>query len=150
MRSRLVAVLLGACALAGCGSGGTTGASQANQGEVASRFARAVLHGDVSAARSLLVRDEAALLTLVRRAAAPWQAHHAAVEPLPRRTGNRWTFRYATRRTFEDGRFETESGSLVVFVTPTAHGAGVTYFVFTGVRKRFGTHHDSVLLPSNR
>jgi len=124
--------------------------SQAERREVAARFAHAVLRGDVAAARRALARNEPALVTLVRRAAAPWKVQHATVTPRPRRTGERWTFTYAGRRTYPDGRFETETGSLVVFVGPAARGAGVTYFLFTDVRRRFSTHHDSVLLPSNR
>jgi hypothetical protein len=67
-----------------------------------------------------------------------------------RRTGEHWTFSYAGKRTHRDGRFETERGDLVVDVAPSAAGAGVRYFGFRNVRIRFSTHHDALLLPSNR
>ncbi len=43
-----------------------------------------------------------------------------------------------------------ERGDLVVFVAPSAAGAGVRFFGFENVRIRFSTHHDAQLLPSNR
>jgi hypothetical protein len=141
--------LLGACVVAGCG-GGPADASQTQQREVAFRFARAVLRGDVPTARGLLASREAALVTLVERGAVPWRAQHAAIARLAGQTDDRWTFRYVGRRTHADGRFETERGALVVFVGRTEAGAGVTYFLFTDVRRRFSTHHDALLLPSNR
>ena len=126
--------------------------SEAEQRDVAARFAAALLHGDGAAAGALLVEhaDRAALGFLIQRAAAPWRIQHASIRPPVRRSGNRWTFSYAGRRTQRDGSFETESGHLVVFVARTAAGAGVEFFVFRDVRKRFSTHHDALLLPSNR
>jgi hypothetical protein len=150
--SRPIGFLLVVLAVSGCG--GTTSTktpSTAVQRDVAERFAAAVLGGDAAGARALLVGgDEAALEFLVRRAAAPWRAQHAAIRLPARRTGARWTFSYAGRRTHRDGRFETESGDLVVFVAPSAAGAGVRFFGFENVRTRFSTHHDAQLLPSNR
>jgi hypothetical protein len=145
---RLTGIVLVALVLGGCGGASTaTVPSEAIQGGIARRFASVVLRGDAAAARALLVNpDNAALVTLVRRAAAPWRIQHAAIQRPARRAGNRWTFQYAGRRTHKDGRFETEKGALVVFLAP----AGVKYFVFTDVRRRFSTHHDSQLLPSNR
>jgi hypothetical protein len=121
------------------------------QRDVAERFAVAVFRGDAARARALLVApDEAALVFLVRRAAAPWRRQHATVGLPARRTGEHWTFSYAGKRTHRDGRFETERGDLVVDVAPSAAGAGVRYFGFRNVRIRFSTHHDALLLPSNR
>ncbi|SRR5712691_3738720 len=144
MMRRLICGLLVASAVSGCG--GTT-TSAVVQRDVAERFAAAVLRGDPAGARPLLASaDEAALMFLVRRAAAPWRAHHASIQLPARRTGTRWTVRYAGKRTYRDGRFETERGDLVVYVA----GAGVRFFGFENVRTRFSTHHDAQLLPSNR
>jgi hypothetical protein len=140
-----------AVAFATAACGGSTMPSQAVQQEVAGRFAVALFRGDARAARALLVRrDEAALVFLVRRAAAPWRAQHASLTLPARRTGDRWAVRYEGTRTHADGRFESESGDLVVLVAASARGAGVRFFAFTHVRTRFSTHHDSELLPSKR
>src|SRR5882672_7615877 len=133
MRS-LICCLLVASALSGCG--GTTTVktpSAAVQRDVAGRFAAAVLRGDPAGARPLLVGDEAALMFLVRRAAAPWRTQHASIQLPARRTGRRWTFSYAGKRIYRDGRFETERGDLVVYVAPSAAGAGVRFFGFENV-----------------
>src|SRR4051794_2163702 len=145
-------LLLLALALTGCGGASTASAPPATvQRHVAERFAVAVFRGDAARARALLVaRDEAALVFLVQRAAAPWRKQHATIGLPARRTGEHWTFRYAGRRTHRDGRFETERGDLVVDVAASAEGAGVRYFGFRNVRIRFSTHHDALLLPSNR
>ena len=147
-----IGLLLVALAVSGCG--GTTSMkspSTAEQRDVAGRFAAAVLRGDAAGARALLVGgDQAALVFLVQRAAAPWRTQHASIRLPARRTGVRWTFSYAGRRTHRDGRFETEKGDLVVFVAPSAAGAGVRFFGFENVQTRFSTHHDAQLLPSNR
>jgi hypothetical protein len=150
--SRRYAVLLVAFATSGCGGKAQTiTPSLAAQGDVAGRFAAAVLRGDTAGARALLVRaDEPALVFLVNRAAAPWKIQHASIRLPARRDGSRWTFSYAGTRTHRDGRFETERGDLVVFVGQSAAGAGVRFFVFKEVRRRFSTHHDAQLLPSNR
>jgi hypothetical protein len=144
--------LLFAFAVSGCGGTTTMNTpSVAVQRVVAERFAAAVFHGDTAGARALLVApDEAALVFLVQRAAAPWRRQHATVRAAARRIGERWTFSYAGRRTHPDGRFETESGDLVVDVALSADGAGVRFLGFRNVRIRFSTHHDSQLLPSNR
>jgi hypothetical protein len=148
----LIGCLLVAFAVSGCGGEPLAQTpSTAEQRDVAGRFAAAVFRGDAAGARSLLVRsDESALVLLVKRAAAPWRIHHASIRLPARRAGNRWTFSYAGTRTQRDGRFETETGDLVVFVAQSATGAGVHFFVFKDVRKRFSTHHDAQLLPSNR
>lgn len=151
-RSGLIGLLVVASALAGCG--GTTSMkppSRAVQRDVAGRFAAAVLRGDAAAARALLVHpDEAGLVVLVRRAAAPWRRQHALVLGSARRTGGSWAVSYSGRHTRSDGRFQTETGELVVVVAPSAAGAGVRFFAFSHVRTRFSTHHDAQLLPSNR
>ena len=144
MKRSLICCLLAASAISGCGG---TATSAAVQRDVAERFAAAVLRGDPAGAHPLLASaDEAALMFLVRRAAAPWRAQHASIQLPARRTGTRWAVRYAGKRTYRDGRFETETGDLVVYVA----GAGVRFFVFENVRMRFSTHHDAQLLPSNR
>jgi hypothetical protein len=136
-------------AAAGCGGSKTP--SQALQREVAGRFAVALFRGDVRAARALLVRrDEGALVFLVERAAAPWRGQHASVSLPARPTGDRWAVSYEGTRTHADGRFESESGDLIVLVATSSRGAGVRFFGFTHVRTRFSTHHDSELLPSKR
>jgi hypothetical protein len=150
--SRLLGCLLLAVAVSGCGGGTTTKTpSEAVQRNVAGRFAAAVLRGDEAGARALLVgTDQEALVFLVERAATPWRTQHASIRLPARRTGNRWTFRYAGTRTQRDGRFEAERGDLVVFVAPSAAGAGVRFFGFEHVRTVFSTHHDAQLLPSKR
>jgi hypothetical protein len=144
--------LLAALAVCGCGGTTTKSPSETMQRGVASRFAAALFRGDGAAARALLVRkdDDGALAFLVQRAAAPWKSLHASLRPRPRRAGNQWLFGYSGTHTHRDGRFERESGELVVFVVPTGTGAGVRFFAFKDVRRRFSTHHDAVLLPSNR
>jgi hypothetical protein len=144
--------LVVALAVSGCGAQtATRGMSQAVERDVAGRFAAAVLRGDAAGARALLVRpDEPALVFLVRRAAAPWKTQHASIHLPARRVDSGWTFSYAGRRTQREGRFETERGDLVVFVAPRPAGARVQFFLFTHIRRRFSTHHDSQLLPSNR
>jgi hypothetical protein len=151
MKSGFIACLLAAVAVSGCGGTPVKVPSEAAQRDVAGRFAAAVLRGDVAGARALLARsDDAALVFLVRRAAAPWRAQHASIRRRPSRVGDRWTFRYAGERTHADGRFETQTGDLVVVVGPSASGAAVRFFAFTHVHTRFSTHHDSQLLPSKR
>jgi hypothetical protein len=152
MKSCLIGCALVAFALSGCGGKTTLKApSTSVQRNVAGRFAEAVLHGDAAGARALLVHaDDGALAALVHWAAAPWRSQHASVRLPPRRSGNRWTFGYAGRRTNKDGSFETRSGDLVVTVAPSRSGAGVQSFIVTHVQTRFSTHHDSQLLPSKR
>ena len=149
---RLIGCLLVALAVSGCGGKSTAKPpSQAVQRDVAARFAAAVLRGDAAGAGALLTgKDEAALVFLVQRAAAPWRTQHASIRLPARGTANRWTFSYAGTRTQRDGRFETERGDLVVFVAPSHAGPGVRFFGFKHVRTLFSTHHDAQLLPSNR
>jgi hypothetical protein len=149
---RGIACLLVAIAVSACGGeAAIEPPSEAVQRDVAGRFAAAVLRGDAAGARTLLVgADEAALAFLVRRAAAPWKTHQASIRFSGRRGRDRWTFSYAGTRTHSDGRFEREWGDLVVFVAPSAAGAGVRFFAFRHVRTRYSTHHDAQLLPSNR
>jgi hypothetical protein len=147
----LIGCGLFALAIAGCGGTSMKTPSTEVQRDVAGRFAAAVLHGNSTGARELLVgADESALVFLVERAAAPWTAGHASIELPARHSGERWTFVYSGRRTFADGRFETEKGELVVFVAPSPSGAGVRFFGFRNVNTRFSTHHDAQLLPSKR
>src|SRR5581483_1790342 len=125
-------------------------AAAAARRAVAERFAAAVLHGDAAAARALLPSSgDGALAALVRRAAAPWKGQRASLRLPARRSGDRWLVRYAGTRTQAGGAFERETGELVVVVDDAAAPA-VRYFAFTRVRSRFGTHHDSQLLPSRR
>jgi hypothetical protein len=148
---RPVGCLLLALAASGCGGASTSAPPATVQRDVAQRFAVAVFRGDAVRARGMLVApEEAALVFLVRRAAAPWRLQHASVRLPARRSGGHWTLRYAGRRTKPDGSFVTERGELVVDIAPSAAGAGVRYFGFRNVRIRFSTHHDALLLPSNR
>ena len=125
--------------------------SQAVQRNVAGRFAAALLSGDAAGARALLVpTDDGALVFLVQQAVAPSSTQQASIRLPARRAGKRWTFSYARRRTYSDGRFETQRGDLVVVIVPSAAGASVEFFAFRNVRTRFSTHHDSQLLPSKR
>jgi hypothetical protein len=147
-----IGCLLIALAVSRCG--GDTAvkpSSQEVQRNIAGRFATALLNGDIAGARALLLRpDEAALVFLVRQAAAPWKTQHASIQLPVRRTGNRWTVSYAGTRSHRDGRFETESGNLIVLVAPSTAGGRVRFFLFSHVHTRFSTHHDAQLLPSNR
>ena len=86
-------------------------------------------------ARALLLRrDEPALVYLVRRATARWRLRHASLALPARRRGDRWHLAYKGRRTYRDGRFETETGDLVVLVAPSTAGARVRFFAFADVR----------------
>ena len=125
--------------------------SNAVQRAVAGRFADAVLRGDAAGARALLVQThDGALATMVDRTAAPWRVQHASIRPPARHTGTQWTFRYRGRRALRDGRFETQSGDLIVVVAGSGSGAGVQFFSATHVMRLFSTHHDSQLSPSKR
>jgi hypothetical protein len=153
MTRGLIGCLLVTCAVSACSGTPTTTKTPSPevQRAVAGRFATAVLRGDAAGARALLVpADDEALVFLVQRASAPWRAQHASIRLPARRAGNRWTFGYAGRRTQSDGRFETQTGDLVVLIAPSTAGAGVEFFAFRHVRKRFSTHHDAQLLPSER
>jgi len=118
---------------------------------VAQRFATAILDGRGSAAVSLLVHpDDQALSWSAARAAAPWKAEPGTVVLPGSHRGNHWTFRYAGTHTYRDGRFEQVKGDLVVVVTGSSKGAAVEFFALLHETTRFSTHHDSVLMPSNR
>jgi hypothetical protein len=145
------AALLVLFATPGCGGSAVEPPSAAAQRDVTERFASAVFSGDIEGARSLLVdADEPALVFLVRRAAAAWRRQHAVIHNPARRFGKRWTIRYSGTRTFADGRFERESGHLVVNVVPSATGARIRFFALAQVDRRFSSHHDGLLLPSKR
>ena len=152
VRGGLIGCLLVAFAVSGCGARTTIKTpSQAVQRDVAGRFAAALLRGDAVGARVLLVPgDDGALAFLVQQAVAPASTQRASIRLPARRAGRRWTFSYARRRTYGDGRFERQSGDLLVFIAPSAAGASVEFFAFRNVRTRFSTHHDSQLLPSKR
>jgi hypothetical protein len=148
----LITCLVLVAALSACGGrDALTMPSEAAQRTLAERFGAALFRGDSAGARALLVRrDEPALVFLVRRTTERWRRHQASVDLPARRRGDRWELRYAGRRTYRDGRFETETGDLVVLVAPSAMGARVRFFGFANVRTRFSTHHDAQLLPSKR
>ena len=125
--------------------------SQAVQRNVAGRFAAALLRGDAAGARALLVpADDGALVFLLQQAVVPSSTQQASIRLPGRRAGNLWTFRYVRRRTYRDGRFETQTGAFVVLIAPSTVGASVEFFGFKNVATRFSTHRDSQLLPSKR
>jgi hypothetical protein len=148
--SRGLALLLAACAAAsGCGSASEP--SIAVQRQVAGQFAEAVFRGQAATAVGLLAdRRDAPLIWLTRRAARPWEGSHASVHLPGRRAGRSWVFRYSGTRTHGDGSFEQVRGDIVVAVVASSGHAGVESFALPHPTVRFGTHHDSVLLPSNR
>jgi hypothetical protein len=148
----LIACVVLVTASAGCGETDTaTLPSEAAQRTLSERFAAALFRGDAVGARALLVRpDEPALVFLVRHTTARWRKHHASIDLPARRRGDRWELRYRGRRAYRDGRFETETGNLVVLLAPSQAGARVRFFAFRNVRMRFSTHHDAQLLPSKR
>jgi hypothetical protein len=154
MRRVVLLVLLAVACGTAAGCGGSTAAEQpsvAAQRDVARRFAEAILRGDAGAARSLLVHaDDEVLSALVTSTAAPWRAHHGALRLPGARAGKWWAFRYTGTRTQRDGRFERLRGDIIVLVAASSRGAAVELFAFPNQHVRFSTHHDSVLLPSNR
>ena len=83
-------------------------------------------------------------------AAAPWKAGAATIRLPGTHRGNHWTFRYAGTHNHPDGRFEQVRGDLVVVVGGSRNRAAVEFFALVHELKRFSTHHDSVLMPSNR
>jgi hypothetical protein len=151
-KSFLIGWLLVAFAVSGCGERATMKIpSQAEQRNVAGRFAAALLRGDAAGARALLVpADDGALVFLVQQAVAPSSTEQASIRLPARRAGDYWTFSYVRRRTYRDGRFETQRGDFVVLIAPSTAGASVEWFGFKNVRTRFSTHRDSQLLPSKR
>lgn len=152
MKSGVIGCLLVALVVSGCAGHATVKTpSEAVQRNVAGRFASAVLRGDTAGARALLVPTEnAALAALVEWAATPWRSHHASIRLPARRAGDRWTFSFAGERPQGGGRFEKQSGDLVVVVASSRAGARVRSFILSHVRTLFSTHHDSVLQPSKR
>jgi hypothetical protein len=146
------AALLLVLAAAGCGSGTSPKEPPvSSQRDVAQRFARAIFTGRTAAAVSLLVHPaDEGLSGTAAHVAARWHRQHAAVRLPGTHRGNHWTFRYAGTRTHPDGRFEQVRGDLVVVVADSRHGAAVEFFALLHETTRFGSHHDSVLLPSNR
>lgn len=151
--SRHLALLLALGGLAaGCGGGSGGGApSVATQRDVARHFAEAIFRGRTSVAVGLLVEPhDRALTWLTRRAARPWRAAHASIRLPGRHAGRSWVFAYDGTRTHGDGSFEEVRGNIVIAVAAGSGRTGVESFALPHPAVRFGTHHDSVLLPSNR
>jgi hypothetical protein len=118
--------------------------------DVARRFADAIFRGNTTATVSLLVHpDDPGLSRMAQRAAAPWKAHHAVVRLSGKRPDGGWVFDYVGRHPRSDGAFEDVRGSIVVVVAASPKGAGVEFFTLRQ-EVRFRTHHDSLLLPSDR
>jgi hypothetical protein len=139
--------LVSACAA----SGSRERPSLADRRAVAQRFAQAIVSGNAPAAVALLVhRDDDALSSFVARAAAPWRAQHAALRLPAVRDGSRWIFGYAGTHTHPNGTFQQVRGDIAVTVAAARGAAAVELFLIRKTHVRFGTHHDSVLLPSNR
>jgi len=150
--SRRLALLFVVGAVAsGCGAASQHEPSVGAQREVARQFAEAVFRGQTATAVRLLADPhDPALIWLTRRAARPWKASHAAVRLPGKRAGHSWVFGYAGTRAHRDGSFEQVRGDIVVAVAASPRHARVESFALPHPTVRFGTHHDSVLLPSNR
>ena len=128
-----------------------TTAPPAVQRQVATEYASAELRGNAAAAETFVrAPDEAALAALVEDAAEGWGRHNVSIREPTRRGAHRWAFEYARRRNHDDGRFEIETGELVVVVAPWGSTAGVRFFALTHLQRRFSTHDDARLLPSQR
>jgi hypothetical protein len=151
--ARYSAALLLLCVTAAatsCGAGSHK-PSLGAQHEIARRFAQAIFRGQTAAAVGLLEQPrDPALVWLTQRAARPWQASHASVRLPGQRAGHSWVFGYAGTRAHRDGSFEQVRGDIVVAVAASPGHAGVESFALPHPTVRFGTHHDSVLMPSNR
>jgi hypothetical protein len=146
-------LLLTACSItSGCrGSAAADEPSTADGRDVAQRFAEAIFDGEGDAAVALLVDpDEEPLSSFAARAAAPWKARHGVVRLREMRSARRWIFRFAGTRAHGDGRFEKVRGDILVVVAGSSRGIGVTFFSLRTHDVRFSTHHDALLLPSNR
>ena len=118
---------------------------------VATRFATAVLSGDANGARALLEhRDEPAVAYLLRRTTGAWHVRHLLERGRLQRIDGHWSVGFARRRTYADGRFETQSGDLVMFLARSRDGPRVRFFLVEHLRTRASTHHDAQLLPSKR
>ena len=125
--------------------------SVAARRDVAQRFAEAIFRGKADAAITLLVHpDDPALSWMATNAAAPWKAHHAAVRLPGARSGRSWVFGYVGTHPQRDGGFEEVRGDIVVVVAASPKGSGVEFFTLRNKDVQFRTHHDSVLLPSDR
>jgi hypothetical protein len=149
----VLALLLCACCIAaGCGQSARTSVKEpsvAARRDVAQRFAEAIFRGNADAAILLLVHsDDPALSAMTTSAAAPWKTHHAAVRLPGTRSGRSWVFGYVGRHPQGDGSFEEVRGDIVV--APSQTESGVEFFALRNKNVQFRTHHDSVLLPSNR
>jgi hypothetical protein len=145
-------LVLAACIAPGCSEDASAPAAPlAAQRDVAQLFAQAIFSGNADAARALLVkRDDAALSWIVTRAAAPWKPRSASVRLPGKRSGPRWIFRFVGTHTHKDGRFERVRGRILVVLAGSSKRAAVEFFLVKNEEVRFSTHHDSVLLPSNR
>ena len=148
----LVLMLAVCCAAPGCGDGASaTQAPIAAQRDAAQRFAQSILSGKADAAEALLAkRDDAAQSWMVARAAAPWRARGASVRLPGERSGLRWIFHFAGTHTHDDGSFERIRGAILVVLADSSERAAVDFFLVKNEQVRFSTHHDSMLLPSNR
>jgi hypothetical protein len=148
-----VVLLLVVCCIASACRGSTAAnePSVPRARDVAQRFAEAIFLGKADAAVALFVHpDDGALSWLASRAAVPWKAHHGKVRLPGRRSGSRWIFGYAGTRVHGNGRFEEVRGEILVIVAASPQGVGVKFFTLRNEEVRFSTHHDSLLLPSNR
>jgi hypothetical protein len=146
-----LALLLSVGALASSCGATSHEPSVGTQREVAREFAQAIFRGRTAAAIGLLEQPrDPALVWLTKRAARPWQAGRASVRLPGRRAGRSWVFGYAGTRAHRDGSFEEVRGDIVVAVAASPGHAGVESFALPHQTVRFGTHHDSVLMPSNR
>jgi hypothetical protein len=146
-------LLAACCAVAGCG--GSVAREQApappRGREVAQRFAEAIVRGEGQAAVALLANaNDGPLSWLAKRSAASWKDEHGIVRLREAPSPGRWVFRYDGTRTHDDGRFEQVSGHILVVVGSSSRGVGVEFFSLRTDEVRYGTHRDSVLLPSNR
>ena len=149
-RSLLVFLLAACCVASGCGASGVK-PTVGSRHDVAQRFAEAVLHGNAAAAVGLLTDPgDTALASRAAQAAAEWKARPGSVRTPGVASGHGWVFRYSGRHSKKDGRFEDVRGDILVVVAASGGGAGVDFFALLNQRIRFRTHHDSVLLPSDR
>jgi hypothetical protein len=147
-----IALVFVACSIASaCGGRAGGEAPVGAQQKVAREFAEAIFGGQADAAVGLLIEPhDPALSWLAKRAARPWKAHHASIRLPGRRTDRGWIFRYAGTRTHSDGSFEQVRGDIVIVMAAASARTRVEFFVLRHRTTRFSTHHDSVLLPSNR
>jgi hypothetical protein len=118
---------------------------------VAERFTVAVFRGEVGAAVALLVHPvDPTLSARVATIAMPWKRRHATVRLPGSHRGEHWRFSFAGTHTHPDGRFERVRGDFDVVVVPSENRAAVEFFGFLDETTQYGSHHDSVLMPSNR